>query len=335
MYTGKQFNEGIKQVGFVIILVFLFCVIFTELQYFVSSILGAFTIYMILRKRHQKMLDKGWSRTLATITLLLLTFFVVVVIGGLLVSAIYSKLRHFHPQAILNSIRDIHDFVMQKWGYNIFSEDVIEKALSSISSIVPGLVSATGNVVANILMMIFVLYFMLQQSDTFKAGIESFIPISKNSIALVKQETHNMVIGNAIGIPVIMIGQGLTAALAYWFLDAGDPVIWGLLTGVFGLIPVIGTAGIWLPLSINLLIGDHIWQGIFLIIYGAVVISSVDNVFRMVFMKRQANVHPLITIFGIILGMNLFGFWGIIFGPLIISGFMLLVKIYNKEFLTE
>ena len=105
------------------------------------------------------------------------------------------------------------------------------------------------------------------------------------------------------------------------------------MTSFFGLIPVVGTAGVWLPLSVNLLIGGHIWQGLILIIYGALIISSVDNVVRMVFLKKQANVHPLITLFGVILGMSLFGFWEIVFGPLIISGFFLLVKIYKIEFL--
>jgi len=144
-----------------------------------------------------------------------------------------------------------------------------------------------------------------------------------------------MVVSNAVGIPLIMIGQGLTAALGYWLFGAGDPIIWGILTGVFGLIPIIGTAGIWLPLSINLLLGGNIWQGIVLLIYGAGIIASIDNLFRMIFMKKYANVHPLITIFGIIVGMNLFGFWGIIFGPLILSGFLLLIKIYKDEFLSN
>jgi predicted PurR-regulated permease PerM len=125
------------------------------------------------------------------------------------------------------------------------------------------------------------------------------------------------------------------AALAYWFTGAGDPIVWGLLTGFFGLIPVIGTAGIWLPLAINLLIGDHVWQCVVLIIWGVCVVSTIDNVFRMVFLKKYANVHPLVALFGVILGVNLFGFWGIIFGPLVISGFLLLIKIFHKEFLTN
>ena len=140
---------------------------------------------------------------------------------------------------------------------------------------------------------------------------------------------------NAIGIPMIMLGQSSVATLAYWFTGERDPIIWGLLTGFAGLIPVVGTAVIWIPLAVNLLIGQNIWQGIVLMVWGIAVISLVDSTVRMFFLKKYADIHPLTAIFGVIVGVNLFGFWGIIFGPLVISGFLLLVKIFHYEFLAK
>lgn len=335
MYTGKQFNENVKQVGFLLLILFLACVIIGGLKYFVSSFLGGFTIYLILRKPHQYMLKRGWGNTVTTSILLIITFLFLVVAVGSLLALVYAKLRQFHPQVIIDSLYNIRESIMHRWGYNIFSEEIIQKVLSVVGNVIPSIISTSGNVVANVTMMAFVLFFMLQQSQAFEKGIEGFLPISKESINLLKAEIHNMVLSNAVGIPLIMLGQGVTAGFAYWWLGAGDPIIWGLLTGMFGLIPVVGTGGVWVPLAINLLIGGNIWQGIVLFIYGSIIISSVDNVVRMVFLKKAANVHPLVTLFGVILGMTLFGFWGIIFGPLLISGFMLLIKIYKKEFVAD
>ena len=318
-----------------IIIIFLFCLIVTKLQYFASSILGGFTMYMILRKAHRQLLKKGWNSTLSTLVLLFGVCVFLFLILGSFATLILLKLKQFNPQIIFNSLRNIQGLLLEKWDYNIFSEDIIQQTVTTVGNILPSILSATGNVVANVMMMIFVLFFMLKQSDKFESGIENFLPFSKRNITTLKKETNNMVVSNAVGIPLIMIGQGLTAALGYWLFGAGDPIIWGILTGVFGLIPIIGTAGIWLPLSINLLLGGNIWQGIILLIYGAGIIASIDNLFRIIFMKKYANVHPLITIFGIIVGMNLFGFWGIIFGPLILSGFLLLIKIYKDEFLSD
>jgi Predicted permease len=333
MYTGRLFNERLKQVGFLLLILFLVCIVVDELRYFLSSIMASFTLYLILRKPHQRLLRKGWRNSWATALLMFLTFLILLVIGSVVAGLVYDKLKAFHPQTVLNGIQHIHNEVIQRWGYNIFSEDIISKAVSTVGNILPGIISTTGNVVANLAMMVFILFFMLHQSAEFEKAMEGMIPLSEPSIALLKKETNNIVISNAIGIPMIIVGQGIFAGIGYWIFGAGDPVIWGLATGLFGLIPVIGTAGIWLPLAVNLLIGGSVWQGISLILWGACIVSNVDNVIRMVFLKKQANIHPLIALLGVILGINLFGFWGVIFGPLLLSGTLLLLRIFKSEFL--
>jgi len=335
MYAGKFFNERAKIVAFLLILASLLCLIIYELRYFSSSVLGGFTLYVLLRKPYKKLLEKKWPESLAIITLLALTFVVIFIIGGGITGVVYAKIIDFDSQLVLDNIRLVHDTIIQKWEYNIFPDDAVEKGVQWLGSALPGLLSATGNVIANMVLMVFVLYFLLRESEKFERGIDNFLPISKENIRLLKIETKNMIISNAIGVPLIMMLQGSLSALAYWFTGAGDPIIWGLLTGFAGLIPAVGTGIIWLPLSLNLLIGGNIWQGILLFAWGCCVISLIDNGFRMVFLKKYANIHPLIPLFGVILGINLFGFWGIIFGPLVISGFLLLIKIFHNEFLTS
>jgi len=335
MYTGKFFNERAKVIGFLLILAALGFLIIYELRFFSSSLLGAFTLYIVLRKPHNYMLRKGWNNNLATIALVLLTFLLIFVIGGGIAGIVYSKIMDFKPQTLLDNIRIFHDTAFEKWGYNLFSEDIVEKGAKWLGSVLPGVLSATGNVVANVILMFFVLFFMLQESKKFEQGISSLLPVSKENIRLLKRETYNMIISNAVGIPVIMLLQGVLSAVAYGFTGAGDPVIWGLLTAFAGLIPAVGTAVVWVPLAINLIIGGSIWQGVVLLIWGICIISLIDSGFRMVLLKKYANVHPMIPLFGVVLGINMLGFWGIIFGPLLLSGFLLLVRIFHSEFLTE
>jgi len=334
MYTGKIFNERAKAITFLVVLASLACLIVYELRYFSSSVLGAFTLYVLLRKPYRNLLAKGWHKTVAVIMLVVATFLAIFVIGGGISVVVYTKIDRFDPQTILENLRLLHDTTIQKWGHTISPEDMVVKGVQWIGSALPGVLSATGNVIANVILMVFVLFFMLQGSEKFEQGLDSFLPISKENIRLLKRETNHMIISNAIGIPVIMVLQATLSALAYGFTGAGDPIVWGILTGFAGLIPVIGTVVIWVPLAINLLIGGYLWQGIVLLIWGVCIISLIDNGFRMIFLKKYANVHPLIPLFGVILGINLFGFWGIIFGPLVISGFLLLVKIYHSEFRT-
>jgi len=333
MYTGRFFNERTKAIGFLLVLTSLACLIIYELRYFSSSVLGALTLYILLRKPYQKLRTKGWNKLLITVFLVVLTFLLMMIIGSGITSVVYAKISNFSPQTILENIRLVHDTIIQKWNITIFPEDIIEQGIQWLGKALPGVLSATGNVIANVILMVFVLFFMLHGSEKFEHSIDNFLPVSKENILLLKKETNSMIVSNAIGIPLIMALQGSLAALAYRFTGAGDPIIWGLLTGFAGLIPVVGTVVIWLPLSLNLLFGGNLWQGIVLLIWGGCVISLIDNGFRMVFLKKYANVHPLIPLFGVILGINLFGFWGIIFGPLVLSSFLLLVKIFHSEFI--
>jgi predicted PurR-regulated permease PerM len=98
------------------------------------------------------------------------------------------------------------------------------------------------------------------------------------------------------------------------------------------MVPVVGTTVVWVPIVIYLFATGKTGMGIGLLIYGAVLVGSVDNIFRFIWQKKFADVHPTITIFGVLIGVSLFGFVGLIFGPLLISMFILLLRIYRDEF---
>ena len=101
------------------------------------------------------------------------------------------------------------------------------------------------------------------------------------------------------------------------------------------MLPAIGAAFAFVPLALIFFANNQDWQGIAMLIYGFGVIGVVDNIFRFTWARKIANVHPLVTIFGVIMGIKLFGFVGLIFGPLLISVFILLLKIYSNEFMVK
>lgn len=199
--------------------------------------------------------------------------------------------------------------------------------------IATGLLNTTYTFVANLFMMIVFLYFMFANGRAMEQVVLKYSPFQGASLDVLKKEVKNMVYSNAVGIPVIMLLQGLIAAAGYWILGLRDVGFWAFMTAFFGLVPVIGSSIIWIPIGIYLITGGQTWQGVALIAYGMVIISNIDNVCRLIIMKKMANTHPLITILGVMLGIPLFGFWGIIFGPLLISGFLLLLKIYYDEYI--
>ena len=141
-----------------------------------------------------------------------------------------------------------------------------------------------------------------------------------------------MVKANALGIPIICIIQGLFAAIGYRLFGIADWGLWGILTGLFAFFPLVGTMIIWVPLVIYMYASGLDWPATGLMFYSFIVTGNVDYVARITLMKKIGDVHPLITVLGVIVGLNLFGFIGLIFGPLLVSYFLILVKIYFNEF---
>jgi predicted PurR-regulated permease PerM len=123
--------------------------------------------------------------------------------------------------------------------------------------------------------------------------------------------------------------------IGYLIIGVKEPWFWFVVTCITAMLPVVGAALAYIPLTIIFFANGDTGKGIFMLIYGFGVIGTVDNVFRFTLAKKIGDVHPLVTVFGVIIGLSVFGFIGLIFGPLLISLFLLLLKIYSNEFITK
>ena len=138
---------------------------------------------------------------------------------------------------------------------------------------------------------------------------------------------------NAIGIPLLAVIQGSIATIGYWIFGVPNLLLFGLLTSFATIIPIVGTMIVWVPLAIYLAMNGQWGHAIGLTAYSAIVVAQSDNLIRLFLQKKMANIHPLITIFGVVIGLSLFGFMGVIFGPLLLSIFMLCVNLFKIKYL--
>jgi predicted PurR-regulated permease PerM len=165
--------------------------------------------------------------------------------------------------------------------------------------------------------------------------INAYLPFELKNIKLLAGELQSQTLSNTIGVPLIALIQGTAAGIGYWIFGLADPVFWGLVTAFASIIPIAGSTLVWTPASILIIATGNFWMGLGLIAYGVLVIINIDNIARFIIQKKFADVHPLITVFGVIIGLNLFGLPGLIFGPLMLSYFFLLIKIYRNNYSEE
>ncbi len=194
-----------------------------------------------------------------------------------------------------------------------------------------GLIAGTANFLISIVIIIFSMFFFFADGRKMVEKLMYWTPLPNKYDRAIFKKFKDVSSSTMISTFVTAIAQGLIGAIG--FLIVGFPIFFASIIMAFvSIIPYIGTALVWAPIGLYLLVIGNIWQGIFIIIWGAVVIGNSDNLIRAYLIKDKAEVHPLFIVFSILGGLSLFGFWGIIFGPLIISLAVTILHIYEMEY---
>ena len=334
----KTNNEQLKRVlAYSGILLFGLFILF-ELRGFITTFLGAVIFYVIFKNLMSNLVNKRkWNPSLAASLIILISFFIILIPILTLSYLLYQKIVIVinDPQSLLGLLDMFDKKVFALTGVEIFTSENMTAIKTQAGNLIPSLLGQTFWIIGSIVMMYFVLYFMLVKSDKLSDEINTALPFNIENIQLFARELENITLSNAIGVPLIGLAQGTAAGLGYWALGLQEPVFWGAITALVAFIPFAGTAIVWLPSSIFLVASGNTWQGIVLAIYCVAVVVNIDTIARFKILKKFANVHPLITVFGVIIGMNLFGLPGLIFGPLMLSYLLISVKLYRKVYRVE
>lgn len=329
-------KEQYWKYSLVTIIVVLGTILFVEFIPFLGGILGACTIYILVRKQMLYLTEKKHlRRSFVAVILLLETILCFLIPLSLAVWLFINKLQNFNldPTQLVKSAEHIANLIEQRTGYDVLDTSNIMSAVSILPKIGQVLMGGISGFTINVAVLVLILYFMLIGGAKMEKYVYSILPFSDENKKNVLNEINMIVTSNAIGIPLLAIIQGLIALLGYWIFDVPSPFLFGFLTCFATIIPVVGTALVWLPLALYMtLTGDWV-NAAGLTAYALIIITNVDNLIRFILQKKMADTHPLITIFGVIIGLSLFGFMGIIFGPLLISIFILCFNIFKEKYL--
>lgn len=310
--------------------------IMSGLWNFVNGFLGAFTLYVLVRGQMKYLTEKrNFKNFLAAVLILLEVITCVCVPLYLIIWALISKIQlvNFDISQLIEMSKHFISLIQEKTGYDVLNLSNVETAAGYLTRSVQFIIGQVSGLLTTTVVMIFLLYFMLISRNEMEAYVISMLPFSDENKHTVMREIQHIVLSNAIGIPLLAVIQGVIAVIGYWAAGVPSVVLFGVLTAFATIIPLVGTGIVWFPLVVYLALTGNWVAAIGLLAYCAIILINIDNVFRFVLQKKLADTHPLITVFGVILGLKLFGFWGVVLGPLLISLFFLLVNILKKQYL--
>jgi len=331
----NNFNNHLRQIILLAIVILIGFLIVKHFYIFLPGVLGSITLYILSKKSYCRLIDDrkwrpGWTALLYILSYTIIIALPVYLAVVMLLPRVVALFNN--PVQLMVAVKIFSAKVQNATGIELINGDNLQTATKNLASKLPMFLTGTANFITNLLLMFFVLYYMLIHGKKMEDYLYDFIPLKKKNREVLSEETDMMIRANAIGIPLLALIQGFVGALGYFIFGIKDFGVWGFLTGVASLIPIVGTGIIWVPLTIYLLATGNTWHGIGLGIYSLAILTNVDYVARITLLRKIGNVHPLITIFGVIVGISMFGFLGLVFGPLLISYFILLIKIYRNEF---
>lgn len=332
----KQISTILLRQVLVLSLIFgLAVTLFFPLKDYVPAVLGAYTLYVLLRRVMFSLIGRfQWPSWLGAGLLLIVAMTAIAVPLYLLAQILQSRLVWAvqHSPEIMQSVENTVHGVEQKFNVQLLKDNSMNEAYNWVVGQASTILNASLKALLNFSIVFFTLFFMLCNGQKMEAAFFHWLPLRSVNIAYLKSQLNELVYANAVGIPLTALSQGLVALPVYMLLHVPDPWVWFTVTCIAGMLPVVGAALAYVPLSLMLMGNGDTGKGTIMLIYGFLIIGTIDNITRIWLQKKLGDTHPLITLFGVIAGVKLFGFIGLIFGPILFELLLLLLRIYNKEF---
>jgi len=207
------------------------------------------------------------------------------------------------------------------------------RIVAAIGSSAFGLVGTATRLTLNLTISFFGLYYVLKHPGDVWLDARPYIPFSKQNTEKLGKRFKDVTVSTVIGTGAVAAIQGLLLGLAFGVASLPNGLFWAVVTMAFAILPVVGSGMIWGPAAIVLYMQGRPVPAILLVVWGVLVIGSVDNFIRPLIYRRFSEVHPLITLIGAIGGVSHFGLLGLLIGPLALSYFFELIRMYREEYL--
>lgn len=327
--TLKQRNNVI-----LFLTIFFGIIIALGLERILGGLLGAIIIYVLFRPFNVYLQEKRkWNKNLTTAIVLITSLVCLILPIFFLIRMITAKVVYYidHPNLTETILANINNFATEKLNQPTLIEDTIATLKAGAGDFVSSVLNGAANTFVQLVVMYFTLFFTVKHYREFEKGLIKYMPFKKSNSVKIGNELRNMAYSNILGQGCIAIIQGTLLGFGFWIFGIPDPVFWGMIGAFLSMIPLFGTPLVFLPAGIIELSNGNMVSGFGIIIYGYLIVTTVDNFIRMAIGRRIANTHPLITIIGVVIGIPIFGILGILYGPLIISLFIMLVNIYSEN----
>lgn len=300
---------------------------------FAPGIVGSAVFYVVTINGYRWLMARGVPKSLAATLMLLLVLLIILIPGGALVTVLIDEI----PKAIAGL--DAGPLLQKVQGLRIGPVNVGEQLARAggsigawISAQILGAVGGAARGTLNLVIALLGLYYLLLAAEDVWPKVKRFMPFSDDDSEDLRAKFYEVTLATVLGVVVVAVVQGVLVGVAFAVLGLPNPIVWGTVTAIASVLPLVGSALVWVPASIALFALGDVGKAIGLAVFCGVVVSNIDNLMRPLVARRVGNLHPLTTLIGAFAGIEYVGLIGVLLGPLAITWFFELLAIYDKEY---
>src|SRR6059058_4981676 len=300
---------------------------------YATGLIGIPVLYAVFAPVHEWLSLRARPKVAASLVVVLALFLIVVPgvsFAGLIVNQAQQITGSVVKNPILGRIAQL-----ELGGVDIGPRiaDLGAKIVGWLGSSAFGLIGTATRLALNLTISLFGLFYLLLRPGQTWDAVRPYIPFSAKNTEQLRRRFRDVTTSTLIGTGLTAAIQGTLVGIGFGVADISNAAFWGVVTTVFAILPVVGSGLVWGPGALALLLSHRPLAAALLALWGAVVVGNVDYVIRPMVFRRWANIHPLVRLLGALAGVPYFGILGLLLGPLGLSYFFELIKMYREEYL--
>ena len=302
---------------------------------FATGLVGIPVLYVVFEPVHRWLTRRMSARVSAAFVVVLALFLIVVPgvsFAGLIVAQAQEIAGGVVQSPLLGRLSELR---FRNFDIGAQLAGLGGKLVTWIGTSAFGLIGTATRLALNLTISLFGLYYLLLRPGETWTAVRPYIPFSAENAELLRQRFRNVTVSTVVGTGLVAAIQGAMVGLGFWAAGLSNALFWGVVTVVLAILPVVGSALVWGPGVISLVIEGQYGWAIALALWGILAVGNVDYIVRPIVFRRWANIHPLVTLLGALAGVPYFGILGLLIGPLALSYFFELIGMYREEYLRD
>lgn len=347
MAVDSSRQDRLRIVLFYVIAVLLGYLAYRIFEPFLVPLIWAAVLVVVTYGAHRRLTPRFGPNTAALISTIAVTLILVVPMLFVLSSFVREAV------SAIQSVRLGFELGQYSWAERLWTRiqgrfpslippdlgvalhNYAEQGAGFVAGRVGQILSHTAEFIVDLGFMILGMFYFFRDGDVIVARLQNSLPFEETQRRLVVENTRSLIFATVLSSLAAAAVHGVIGGIAFALTGIKTPIFWGVLMGFFSLIPLIGTALIWVPLSLSLVLGGHLAAGIILAGICSLVIGMVDNVLRPLLISGRAQMSTLLIFIGVLGGIHEFGLLGVVLGPVILATAAMLLNVYIPGAHTE